>query len=61
MIHLNAFDISFAFNMEPIYGIVVAFFLLNDHKDLSTMVYIGMIFITVIVFLDLYFKLKLKK
>jgi drug/metabolite transporter (DMT)-like permease len=61
MLHLNAFDISFAFNMEPIYGIVVAFFLLQDHSDLSSMVYFGMIFITLIVFLDLYFKLKLKR
>ena len=60
MLHLNAFDISFAFNMEPIYGIIVAFFLLNDHKNLSSMVYLGMIFITLIVFLDLYFKLKFK-
>jgi drug/metabolite transporter (DMT)-like permease len=57
MIHLNAFDVSLAFNMEPIYGIIMAAVLLHDHKNLSSMVYIGMLFITAIVFLDLFLKL----
>jgi drug/metabolite transporter (DMT)-like permease len=57
MIHLNAFDVSLAFNMEPIYGIIMAAILLHDHKNLSSMVYIGMLFITAIVFLDLFLKL----
>ncbi|MGE5356519.1 MAG: DMT family transporter [Deltaproteobacteria bacterium] len=60
MIHLNAFDVSLAFNMEPIYGILMAAFLLQDYKNLSSMVYIGMLFITAIVFLDLFIKLNIK-
>ena len=60
MVYLNAFDISLAFNMEPIYGIIVAAILLHDHKNISQMVYVGMLFITIIVFLDLFIKLKSK-
>ncbi|MEZ4906748.1 MAG: DMT family transporter [Saprospiraceae bacterium] len=55
---LNAFDVSLAFNMEPIYGIFVAAFLLHDYKDISVFVYLGMLFIFTIVFLDTYIKLK---
>lgn len=61
MVYLNAFDISLAFNMEPIYGIIVAALLLHDYKGISFMVYLGMFFITIIVFLDLFIKLKNKQ
>ena len=61
MNHLNAFDVSLAFNMEPVYGIIVAALLLHDHKDISMLVYMGMVFIFSIVFLDTFLKLRKDK
>ena len=61
MNHINAFDVSIAFNMEPIYGIVMAALILHDHKNLSYLVYIGMIFISLIVFLNTYLKYRIAK
>jgi drug/metabolite transporter (DMT)-like permease len=60
MVYLNAFDISLAYNMEPIYGIILAALLLHDYKSISSIVYLGMLFITIIVSLDLFIKLKSK-
>lgn len=57
---LNAFDISFAFNMEPVYGIFMAALLLHDNRTITNSVYIGMIYIFTVVFLDTYLKLKRK-
>ncbi len=58
MKHINAFDVSVAFNMEPIYGIIMAALLLQDYKQISVLVYIGMMYITTLVFLDIYLKFK---
>jgi len=56
--HISAFDVSLAFNMEPIYGIIMAALLLKDYKEVSSMVYLGMIIIISLVFLDTYIKFK---
>jgi len=58
---ISAFDVSIAFNMEPIYGILMAALLLKDYKNMSILVYIGMIFITLVVFLDTFLKFKESK
>ncbi len=56
MNYISAFDVSVAFNMEPVYGIMMAAFILHDYKNLSPMVYLGMVFISIIVFLNTYLK-----
>jgi drug/metabolite transporter (DMT)-like permease len=56
--HISAFDVSLAFNMEPIYGIIMAALLLKDYKEVSSMVYLGMIIIISLVFLDTDIKFK---
>lgn len=56
MNHISAFDVSIAFNMEPIYGIIMAALILHDYENLSILVYLGMLFISSIVFLDTYLK-----
>jgi len=61
MNQISAFDVSIAFNMEPIYGILMAAIILQDYKNMSIMVYFGMLFITLVVFLDTYLKFKNKK
>lgn len=55
---ISAFDVSVAFNMEPIYGIIMAAVLLQDYKNISVLVYVGMIYITFLVFLDIFLKFK---
>lgn len=42
---LTAFDVSFAFNMEPVYGLLMAAWILGDHKTISPRVYLGMLII----------------
>jgi drug/metabolite transporter (DMT)-like permease len=38
---LSAFTINLTFNLEPLYGMLLAFMLFNEHKELSTSFYIG--------------------
>lgn len=39
--HLSAFAVNLVINLEPVYGILMAIFILNDHKELSPMFYLG--------------------
>lgn len=39
--HLSAFVSSLTINLEPIYGILLAIVLLNEHKDLNVNFYVG--------------------
>jgi len=55
---LSAFDVSFAFNMEPVYGLVMAAFILNDYQELSIKIYLGMAFILGMVILHTFLKSK---
>lgn len=48
---LSAFDVSFAFNMEPVYGLLMAAWILGDHKTISPRVYMGMLIIFVLMIL----------
>jgi drug/metabolite transporter (DMT)-like permease len=48
---LSAFDVNFAFNMEPVYGLIMAAILLRDYQEISTRIYLGMFFILLMVFL----------
>jgi drug/metabolite transporter (DMT)-like permease len=50
--HLSTFSISLVTNLEPVYGIILAIILLNEHRQLQPMFYLGagIILATVIVF-----------
>lgn len=48
--HVSAFVANLTINLEPVYGILMAIFLLNDHKELSINFYLGVILISGIVF-----------
>ena len=39
--HVTAFDSIMVINLEPVYGILMALFILKDHKELTTSFYIG--------------------
>lgn len=57
---LNAFDVSFAFNMEPVYGLIMAAWILNDHKTISPRVYLGMCIIFVLMILHTFLRARKK-
>ncbi len=48
--HLSAFASSLTFNLEPLYGILMAIFLLNDAQELDLSFYIGGTIILIVVF-----------
>lgn len=57
---LSAFDVSFAFNMEPVYGIIMAAAILFDHKELSPRIYLGMGLILMLVVAHTFLKSRTK-
>lgn len=48
--HVSAFVANLTINLEPVYGILLAIVLLNDHKELSPRFYLGVVLISAIVF-----------
>jgi drug/metabolite transporter (DMT)-like permease len=58
---LSAFDISFAFNMEPVYGLILAVLILADHQEISLKIYLGMAFILLMVLLHTLLKARGKR
>jgi drug/metabolite transporter (DMT)-like permease len=48
--HLSAFTTNLTINLEPVYGILLAVVLLNEHKMLHTNFYIGVAVILTVVF-----------
>ncbi|MCB0689941.1 MAG: DMT family transporter, partial [Saprospiraceae bacterium] len=57
--HLSAFTAMLAFNLEPVYGMILAFFLLGDASQLSSTFYIGGILIIILVFLHAFLQKRL--
>ena len=49
---LGAFTVSLSINLEPVYTIVLAIFILKEHKLLNTNFYIGSIIIILVVILN---------
>ena len=41
MRQLTPFTVMLTVNLEPIYGIALAWFILDDHKELTTGFYVG--------------------
>lgn len=48
--HISAFASNLVINLEPVYGIILAIFILNEHKSLNTMFYLGAAIILLTVF-----------
>jgi len=46
---LGAFTVSLSINLEPVYTMILAIFILNEHELLSTKFYIGSALIIVVV------------
>lgn len=58
--YLSTFESNLIYNLEPIYGIVLAIFLLNEHKELNTKFYIGVAVILLLVFIHPFISKKYK-
>ncbi len=39
--HISAFATNLVINLEPVYGLILAIFILREHKELNTTFYIG--------------------
>lgn len=48
--HISAFASNLTLNLEPVYGIILAWVLLNENEELSTGFYIGVVIILLAVF-----------
>lgn len=49
--HLSAFSAMLAFNLEPVYGIVLAIAIFNEHKEFNLYFYLGVLLLLSSVFL----------
>lgn len=61
MKHISAFTVMLTINLEPIYGIVLAFILFNDEEKMSPMFYVGALIILITVILNGIVSVKFKK
>lgn len=48
--HISAFISNLAYNLEPVYGIILAWVVLNEHKELTSNFYWGCLIIILAVF-----------
>ncbi|MBK9108634.1 MAG: EamA family transporter [Saprospiraceae bacterium] len=54
--HLSAFSSMLAFNLEPIYGIILAILVFSEHKEFNTYFYIGATILILSVFLHRFYR-----
>lgn len=59
--HISSFTSTLSVNMEPIYGILLAFIFFEEHKDLDAKFYVGMALILLSVMLQMFRLLRKKK
>jgi len=60
MQNLSAFTTAFAVNLEPVYGIILAYFLLNDGRELGWSFYLGGFIIMSLVLAHAYLERRLR-
>ncbi|MBT8231486.1 MAG: EamA family transporter [Saprospiraceae bacterium] len=48
--HVSAFDANLVVNLEPVYGILLAIVILNEHHEMSLTFYLGVLMIMLVVF-----------
>lgn len=59
--HLSAFASNLVVNLEPVYGILLAMLILNEHQDLNLRFYLGVLIILAVVILHPMITRRLKK
>jgi len=58
---ISAFTVNLTYNLEPLYGIALAFFIFREDKYLSSTFYIGLLLIVLSVFLQTWLVYKNRK
>jgi drug/metabolite transporter (DMT)-like permease len=58
MKHLSPYTVVISTNLEPVYTIILAYFIFGDKEKMNIQFYIGTIFIVLILFANAYFKRK---
>lgn len=58
---LSAFTVNLTFNLEPVYGILLAFLVYNENQYLSRWFYLGFAVIIVVLAIHLFLLVKLEK
>jgi drug/metabolite transporter (DMT)-like permease len=58
---ISAFTQNLTLNLEPVYGIILAFFVYHENKDLSNTFYVGFALIFIAVIIQMLRVIKLKK
>lgn len=61
MEELTPFTVSLSINLEPVYGIILAYLFFGEEEKMSAGFYIGTIMILSSLFLNVWFKKKMKK
>ena len=61
MKELSPFTVSLSVNMEPVYGIVLAFLIFGDEEKMSLGFYLGAVLILLGIFLNVWIKQVKKK
>jgi hypothetical protein len=51
--HISAFTLNVTLNLEPVYGIILAFILFKEQKQLGLSFYIGIVLITLSVMIQM--------
>lgn len=52
--HLSAFTVNLSYNLEPVYGILLAFLLFKENEYLGLSFYVGLLLIVTAVFIQLF-------
>jgi drug/metabolite transporter (DMT)-like permease len=52
--HISAFTLNVTLNLEPVYGIILAFVLFKEQKQLGASFYIGFLLILLSVIIQMY-------
>lgn len=61
MKELSPFTVSLSVNMEPVYGIILAFFIFGADEKMSVSFYAGALLILAAIFLNVYIKHRIRK
>lgn len=60
MKELTPFTVSLTINLEPVYGIIMAYFIFGEEERMAPGFYLGTLLILMAIFLNVYFKRKRK-
>lgn len=59
--HISAFTASLSINLEPVYGIIMAYFWFHENQELNAGFYVGILIILSAVFVHAFLKIRLSQ